>query len=228
MPKTFYILLFCFSHLYSNGQIIDNKINLSLGYIAGKFGGDEMFHNKGFISPSLYSNYDNLNGISFKGIFLKNQLFNFGASINYFSVSEWNTDSYTDYLNSGVKQYSFAPLVQIHNKLAECGFLNRVGFFLEIAPTLGLSKLSLSNPLIEIHNGNTVIEQPAGSNDLFWGIKGGIGIEASINQDIALFLGSFTGYYLVNSKMYADTHFTNYSLEAGIIVKLLKNKRYFY
>jgi hypothetical protein len=176
----------------------------------------------------LYSNYDSQFGLSIKGLLLKKQRLSFGASINFASASEWNSDLYTDYLNSGVSLYSLSPLMQIHSKLAESGFFNRFRIFLEMAPAIGISKITLSDPLFEITNGNNSITQPAGSSDLFYGLKGSAGIDASINQFLGLFLECSYGYYMVSSKLYNDSHFSNYSLEGGIRVSLLKNKRYFY
>jgi hypothetical protein len=222
------ILLFAISYLSMKAQILDNKIDLSLSYGIGIFGGDEMTSLDGFVAPSLYSNYDNLYGISFKGILLKKQHFSFGASLNYSSGSEWNAGQYTDYINSGVLLFSFSPLVQIHNRPSETGFFNRFRLFLDIAPTIGLSKLSLSNPLFDIQNGYSLIGQPTGSNDMFYGLKGTAGIQASVNQLIGVFLESSAGYYLVISKLYADSRLINYNLEAGVVIKLKKNKRYFY
>jgi hypothetical protein len=228
MNKILSMSLFCLICLYSNSQIIDNKIDLCIGYGIGKFGGDVMVMDNGFIAPSLYSNYDNLYWISFKGIFLKKQHFSFGAVMNYSSASEWNTDLYTDYINSGIFQYSLSPLVQIHSKPVETGLFNRVSLFLEIAPTLGLSKLSLANPLFDIKDENSLVVQPMERSDFFYGMKGATGIKVSLNQDIGAFIEFSYGYYLVSSKLYSDNHYSDYGAEAGIIFRLKKNKRYFY
>ena len=124
MKRTFLLFLLCLSFYYSNAQIIDNKIDLSLGYGQAKFGGDEMLNVDGFIAPALYSNFGKSYGISFRIIFLKKQRLSFGASLNYTSGSEWDTDEYADYLNSKVALFSFSPIVRIHNKPVESGFLN--------------------------------------------------------------------------------------------------------
>jgi len=223
-----FILISGLSCLGMNAQIISNKIDLSLGYGFGKFGGDEMINEDGFIAPALYSNYDSQYGISIKGIILKKQRFSFGFSMNYTSAYDWNTDLYTDYANSSVLLYSISPIVQIQNKPAETGFFNRFRIFLEIAPAIGLSKLSLSSPLFDIHNGIAIIEQPAGSNDLYYGLKGAAGIQASINQLFSIFIETTSGYYLVSSSLYTDSDFLNFSLEAGVIIKLKMNRRFFY
>jgi len=228
MKRTLLLFVLFLSFYYSNAQFIDNKLDLSMGYGPGKFGGDEMLNVDGFIAPALYSNFDNSYGISIKMIFLKKQRLSFGASMNYVSGSEWNTDEYADYLNSKVVLFSFSPIVQIHNKPVASGFLNRFTIYFDAAPTIGFSKTSLSNPLFDIYNGDYLIQQPSGSSDLFYGLRGALGIQGSITQTLGLFLESSAGYYRVNSGLYSDNHFINYRLEAGLTVKLIKNQRYYY
>jgi hypothetical protein len=228
MNKLFLFLIFSLTCLSLKAQIIDNKVDLSLGYGIGAFGGPVLVNVKGFISPSLYSNYDNIYGISAKAILRKTRYINFGASMNYLSASAWNAGLYTDYLNSRISQYSISPVIQIHNKIHESGFLNRFRIFLEIAPTVGFSDLSLTNPLFDIQSNNNEVAQPMGSNDLFYGINGTGGLEITINQIAGLFIDTSAGHFWVSSKLYNDNQFTNYKLELGIILRLKKNKRFFY
>lgn len=228
MNRTFLLILFCLSFYYSNAQIIENKMDLSLSYGVGKFGGAEMINEDEFIAPALYSNFGNIYGISAKMILLKKQLLSFGASLNYTSGSEWRTGQLTDYLNSKIALFSFSPIVQLHNRPSESGFLNRFTIYLDAAPTIGFSKLSLSNPLFDIYSGDYLIQAPSESSDLFYGLRGALGIQGSLNQRFGLFLESSAGYYLVNSALYTDSHFITYRLEAGLIIKFFKDHRYYY
>ena len=228
MQKLFLFLIFSIVCLSLKAQIIDNKVDLSVGYGIGTFGGPVMANVNGFITPSLYSNYDNVYGISAKTILRKTRYINFGASLNYLSASVWNGGTYTDYLNSGITQYSLSPVIQVHNRVHESGFLNRFRIFLEIAPTAGFSDLSLTNPLFDIQNNSNEVAQPMSSNDMFYGLKGTGGLEIAVNQIAGLFIDTSVGHFWVSSKLYNDNQFTDYKLELGIILRLKKNKRFFY
>ena len=228
MKEPFLILVMYLSGLCLEAQMIDNKIDLNIGSGVGKFRGAAIQNSEGFISSSLYSNYKNLYSLSFRGILLKMKYLDFGTSLNFTRASEWNCDSYTDYANSNSQIYSLNPIVRVHNAAKEYGILNRIKFFLETGPVIGLSKLSLATPLFDIHDSDNLVQQPDGSDDLYYGMKGTAGMEVFVNQTLGAFIEYTYGYSFVSSKFYADTHFSYQAVEAGIILRLMKDKRFFY
>ena len=228
MNKALIILLISLSSLSLKAQIIDNKVDINLGYCIGKFGGDDLINEDGFISPALYSNYESTYNIRFKCIFIKMNYLNFGASIDYCKASDWNMDLYSYYKDSESAMYSFSPLFQVHPKVVDYGFLNRVGFYLEVAPTIGISEVTVPEQLFDVEFMNSLITIPDNESDIFYGIKGTIGVNISINQSIGIFFESGAGYYRISPGLFVDTHFTNFNAGAGIMIKLVKNKRFFY
>lgn len=228
MKKLFLIFILCYSGCVARAQIIDNKIDLTLGAGIGKFVGTSIINDNGFIAPSLYANYKNLYPASLKGIFIKKRFFDLGSSLNIASASGWETESYTDYADSRILMFGLNPLIRIHNPAKDYGLLNRVKFFIETGPEIGFSKLSLANPLFDIHDNDALVSQPEGSNDLFYGLKSSAGIEVSLNQSLGAFIRYSYGYFLVSSKLYSDARFSDQNIEAGIVLKLKKNKRFFY
>ncbi len=228
MKKLFIILVLALQEFSLESQIIDNKIDLCAGFGVGKFRGSSIINDNGFVAPSLYANFKNLYPASLKGILMKKRFFDLGASLNIAAASGWETESYTDYSNSRILIFGLNPLVRIHNPAKDYGLLNRVKFFIETGPEIGFSKLSLANPLFDIHGNDNPVSQPDGSNDLFYGLKSSAGIEVSVNQTLGTYIRYSYGYFSVSSKLYADTSFSDQNIEAGVVFKLRKNKRFFY
>ncbi len=228
MKKLFIILVLVIQGFSLESQIINNKIDLCASFGVGKFGGSSILNDNGFVAPALYANYKHFYQASLEGIFMKKRFFDLGASLNIASASGWKTESYTDYANSRILMFGLNPLVRIHNPAKDYGLLNRIKLFIETGPEIGFSKLSLANPLFDIHGSDNPVSQPEGSNDLFYGLKSSAGIEVSWNQALGAFIRYSYGYFSVSSKLYSDTSFSDQNIEAGVVLKLKKNKRFFY
>lgn len=213
---------------FCEAQFISNKINIYAGYETGGFHGNKTIHENNFIYPSLYPNFNTLDGISLKVRYNYNLHLSFGIAFSYLQASNWEYPDSMLYQGSEVTLQSLSADIQLHTKLSETGIWNRIRLLLEISPTFGISRLSLTNLLFDIQQGNNSISQPKGSNDLYYGLKGTLGVEVTLNQVTSVFFDYSYGYYLVSSNLYSDNHFTNYIIEAGIVIKLRKNKRYFY
>ena len=209
-------------------QLISNKLKIYAGYGAGGFQGDKSTIENNFIYPSLYANYTKLDGISLKVLYNFKTHFSFGITYSNMHASTWEYPDSNYYHGSEVIMHSLSADIQMHTKLAETGIWNRVRLFLEISPTAGISKLSLTNPLFDIQAGNNPVAQPDGSSDNYFGFRGNLGAEVFFNQMLGGFIDYSYGYYSVSSNLYNDNHFASHILEAGIVVKLLKNQRYFY
>lgn len=209
-------------------QIIDNDLDFNIGAGVGKFGGSSIINDNGFVAPSLYDNFKNLYLASLKGILMKKRFLDLGASLNIAAASGWEKESYTDYSNSRILIFGLNPLVRIHNPTKDYGLLNRLKFFVETGPEIGFSKLSLSTPLFDIQSNDNPVSQPDGSSDLFYGLKSSVGIEALVNQTLGAYIRYSYGYFSVSSKLYADTRFSDQNIEAGVVFKLKKDKRFFY
>ena len=212
----------------SNAQIIENKISISLGYETAKFFGKTLMNDKNFKYPSLFANYKKVSGISCKGLIKLDPYIILGAGLNYIQASAWNTSRYKDYIDSKIELYSLSPVIQIHNKYFENGFSNKLRVLLEIGPTFGKAKISLEKPIFDIENEGQTVTHPLKSSDLFYGLRGGLILELTLNQAFGIYFENSVNHNWVSSKLYNDKHFTGYHLGLGLILRLGKDKRFFY
>lgn len=234
MRKIVLIAITLFLSYFSHAQLLDNKINIYIGYNQGAFHGKEMVNEGSFISPSLYPNYNDLTELSFKALVKRNKFYSLGLGFNNLNASAWNTTSgwnmvsFRIYNNSKIKQYSLTPTIQIHNKFAKTGVFNRIKLFFEIAPTIGLSELTLVYPLFDIQNQNEIVSQPMNSRDIFYGIESNVGFELSITRTFGLFFSYSIQQNWVKSKLYNDNKFFCSNIGLGLVIRLIQNKRFYY
>ncbi len=166
--------------------------------------------------------------IFIKCLIRKDNYVNIGASFNYYGASGWQLDGYSDYNSSTADVYLLSPLIQIHNKSAGYGFLNRAMFYFEAAPAIGLASVKIPYPLFEVENQGNPVDPSTAERDLFFGLRGAAGVRYSLNQFTGLFFESGGGFYLITPSLYADNSFMNYYISGGVVINLIKDKRYFY
>jgi hypothetical protein len=208
--------------------MIDNRFNIYLRYGAGGFSGKKILQENNYISPSVYANYKNLTDYSFKGLTKTGEVISFGLGFDYTEASDWALLGYNDYNNSSIKLYSFSPIIQFHNRLKESGFLNRIRTYVEIAPTVGVSNLLLTNPLFDIQSNGYLVSAPLKSNNIFYGAKGEVGFELFVTHYLGLCASYAYNYNLITSKFYNDNHFSDSQFLLGVFVRCIKDKRFYY
>jgi hypothetical protein len=209
-------------------QIIDNKINVYIGYGLADIHGNKILHEDDFISPSLFANYIQSNDMSFKILVKQNQFLSLGFCYNTYNAFNWKNQQYIDYNESTLKQYSFSPIIQFHNKMKESGLQNRIKLYMEVAPIIGMSDLQLTYSLFDIQSNKGDVSLPLNSNDPFYGVKVSVGTEVSINHYLGVFISCTGQKCWISSNLYNDKHFSNMQIEGGLFLRLLKDKRYFY
>jgi hypothetical protein len=227
MRRIILIAILLFLSHSGHAQLLDNKINMYIGYNTGAFLGKESVNKGSFIFPSLYSNFHDLMILSFKTIVKGNQYYSFGVGFNNLYASGWETDKSQIYNNSMIKQYSLSPIIQIHNKYEETGIFNRITGFFEIAPTIGLSNLTLEYPLFDIQDQNGNISQPMSSYDIFYGIKCDVGFNLAITRAFGIYFAYSIQHNWINSKLYNDNQFSSSQLGLGLVIRFEKDKRYY-
>jgi len=225
---------------FSYAQLIDNKINIYFGYSIADFHGQNVLKEGDFISTSLFPNYLDVKGASFKGLIELNQFCSIGAGFDMISASNWQNHEYYDYLRSNANQYSISPTIQIHTKFKEAGISNRMKLFIEIAPIIGMSNINLSrvffetqNQIITQYQGSTqnrslTVSTPNESSDRFYGAKGSTGLEWAINHYAGIYFTYSIQQSKITSKFYNDKQFLRSQLDFGIFLRFKKDKRYFY
>ncbi|MGV8096146.1 MAG: hypothetical protein AB2L24_30200 [Mangrovibacterium sp.] len=214
--------------LNCHAQVIDNHFSISAEYVTGVFYGKEDIKEKDFIYPSLYNNFTNLSGISLNASYKIHPHISLGINMDLLDASDWEYDDHSDYTGSEIKLKSMAPLIRIHNKFSNINFSNRGKIFIEAGPVIGLSRITLANPLFDIRDGNYPTSSPMRSEDPLYGIKGGAGLEWGITQSVGIIATYSIQRNWVSSKLYSDSSFTSSQLSLGLVMKLMKYKRFFY
>jgi len=229
MKKTTILIINLLLSFIVHAQLIDNKLNIYLSYSVGSFWGSETINEDNYITPSLYSNYNNLSGFSLKGLVNAKDILSFGANFDYQSANNWNSSNYVDYENSEVQLYSITPLARIHNKFKEKGLFNRLKIYGELGPTIGISSLSLSQSLYNIRtDDNNDFSHPMKDGNIFLGLKGAVGFEYSFTQSFGCFLSYSYNLNWISSKFYNDKNLKSSIINVGLVVKLKKNKYFYY
>lgn len=228
MKKLIILSIIILLVITGKAQLINNNLNIYVGYSLVQPLGNSMFHEGDFITPALFPNFKDAKTISAKVLAAYNPTFSVGIGFNYLDEHNWSFQDYTDYLNSTIRQYSLSPTVQYHTRFKESGIFNHLRFYAEFAPSIQLAQFNTSSTLFVIEDKNGSILPPKHSNDLFFGIKGSGGIEAPLNQYVGIMLSySFMQSY-GSSKLYNDKKYTISQLEMGLYFKFKKIKRLSY
>lgn len=228
MKKILLIAIILFLSFYSEAQFIDNKLDISVGYIHSSFFEDNLISENGFITPSIYSNMNDNLGFSIKASYKIKPNLSIGIGISDITLTNWSNSEYDNYNESTLVNYLIQPSIQLHNKFVESGIFNRIRIFVEACPIVGITKLELANPIFDIQSSTGEQTGPMSSSDFIYGIKGGIGIEYSINQEFGIFCNYGISQNWVNSKLYNDNSVLSSTLELGLVLKFYKNKRFYY
>lgn len=213
--------------LYS--QLLNNKLTIRAGYSAGFFLGNSAINDENMDFPSVYSNYNGLNnGLSVNAVYNYKPFYSIGIGIDYLIANNWENSEYDYYADSKLKLYSLSPVFQFHNKFNDIGIFNKLKLYIELAPSMGISSLKLSEPLFDVQGENDTVYQVMNSNDFFYGIKAGAGVDLSLNQFLGIFLNYSYQFSWVSSDLYLDKHFSNSTITLGLFIRLRKEKLYFY
>jgi hypothetical protein len=228
MKKALLIIIAALLSHLCHSQLIDNKLDISAGYGTGSFIGSETIADGSFIYPSFYNNFQDLTWFSLKGLVKKNEIVSFGSEIEYLSASDWSLNNYELYDDSKVNFILLAPVIQFHSRFKETGFRNRVKVYFEAGPKAGVANIGLTNPVVTIQSYEFPVTQPLKSTDFIFGMGESIGFELAINQLIGINVTYSVDQIHVKSKLYNDSHYFSSRFGCGLVVKLMKDKRYFY
>lgn len=221
------VYFLCCIHL-SKAQLIDNKINVYVSYNTGIFHGKGQVHNGNFVFPSFYDNLDNFKGLSLKLLFNQSPQMSYGIKVSQSEVSDWNYNNDNFYSNSKAEMRSLAIPVQFHNKLSKYKAKSHFKLYIEIAPLIGVSSFSSSSELFQVQKAGDNIISPTASDDFYFGLNGSAGVECAFSQSIGMFMSYSLEYNRITSTLYNDDHFSVSQFNAGIIVKLFKDKKFQY
>jgi hypothetical protein len=229
MKKFLGLLLFSMLFMNVQAQFFHSKYSISIGKTSGSFPGSGMINDDSFIVPSLFRNYHSSSGFSFKTMSNNKKNLSFGMQYGIRTGTDWKWGRYSDYVNSVSQIHSFSPLMRFHNRFKDTGLFNRIQLFIEGGPSIGLVRLNLNEPLFEIvHTGNDHL-QPFYESTVFAGLNLAAGIEFTLTQVIGCFINyEIDVNRLSSSKFYSDQSFMHSQLNAGLILKLKKDKYFYY
>ncbi len=209
-------------------QLIDNKLSLHIEKVIGSFQGKQLVHDGNFVYPSLFNNYNHIEGYSLDATWKMGKNISVGLSSSYLNSSEWKYSDKPVYAGSESKIIAFAPLLQLHTAFRSSGIFNRTKVYVNFMPVAGFLQLKIANPIFDLETKNGRFIPATSSSDPFYGLQGGMGIEFALNQNLGL-----TGSYIcqkswIKSILYNDTHLMNTQLKFGVVIKLFKDKYYLY
>lgn len=212
----------------SKAQLIDNKINVYASYSTGIFHGKEQIHNGSFVFPSFYNNLNNIEDLSIKILFNASPHMSYGIKVSQSEASNWTYDNDNFYSDSKAEMRTLGLPIQFHTKLSPYKLKSHFKFYIEIAPLIGVSSFSSISELFQVQNAGTGILSPTSSDDSYFGLNGSTGIEYAFSQSMGLFMSYSLEYDRIKSSLYNDNHFSISQFNAGIILKLLKDKKFQY
>jgi len=224
MRRNIFLLIFLTSSIISSAQIIKNKSDIFIGYGVGTYPEASMLNQKGFIAPSLYNNFSSLSGIDLKFVFHKRTRISLGTSLNFFRASDWKLKDAIDFNGSKASLYNLTAFLQFHNRFAESGFFNRAGFYIDAGPSAGISSVYIPVPPFNVEGADVSPYE----KDLFYGARASAGVSYNLSQVFGIFLQADAGYFFLSPKLYTDDHFETVNLSAGLILRLLKDKKFYY
>jgi len=222
------IVYLCSQVAICKAQKLDNRISIYAEYITGIPHGKGLIEEKNFIYPSLYNNMKNVDGVSLKVLYNNHTCISWGLAMTLIQASNWKYTDRLDFQGSKIGMQSISPVIQFHNQYSGSNFFNRVKSFLEIAPVVGLSNITLSDSLFLIKSSNNPIIPPKNSHNLFFGVKTSVGLEWSVTQSLGLVFSYSLQQNWITSILYNEKQFTGSQLNMGIILKLKKDKHFFY
>ena len=211
-----------------HAQFTEGRINLYAGYSMGTYRGDSLINEDGFVTPALYPNFSGMNGWMVKALAGGNKYIRIGAGFDHVKARGWEYHEEIDYEGSEMVMNSYSLIAQFRTKLARAGILNRISVCAELAPVVGTARLTLSHPLVDIESEDDSAEQPMETSDLFAGGRVAAGFECLITNTFGFYISCSYNFQQVDSKLYHDDRIISPGLDAGFIVRLMNDKRYYY
>jgi hypothetical protein len=225
----FTLFAVCFFPYKSSAQIIENRLNLYVGYASGLFHGGPYAEEGDFKFPSFYNNFNSLTGFTFKGAVKTHRHVSFGLIVDQLTGSNWAFDSLRVYNGASIKWISVSPTVWFHNGCQDTGIFNRLKTVVGLSPNIGACSISLMRKLDDLKmEGVKILENDLSAQSNFYGVKSNLGIEYDINQDFGVFVNYMVTYNWIKSNLHLDKKYSTSQVGLGLYKKLFRNKRYSY
>lgn len=230
-------------------QLIDNDLNVYIGFEAGSFPGDKLVSEGAYAAPSFFTNYMANGGFVLKGLKPVTRFLSAGITIGANQAVNWKYEGSAGFENATCQQAYICPVIRVHTNSAYSGRFNNLQFSIELAPLVGtcitrmttapytivkngvdISTVLNSQDIVFLQPGNseTKYELNHVSQNRFGGISGTAGLEVELNHRIGTFINYKVSYARISSLFFSDQAFLSSMIQTGILLKLGLDKRYMY
>lgn len=228
--RTILPLLLVFLSLGANAQFIGNKLNVYLStnqYLGSE--GTQLVEEEGLLTPALFQNMESIRSFSVMGLYNYRPSISLGFGLDVTNYSAWAAESFDHYTGSGIRELVISPVIQLHPEQKDKGFLNRFKPNIQFSPLLGLARVSFLQPPFQVVSSPKAdMSSLLSSSDVLVGIKASLGIEVIINRFIGFSANGGIRNSWVSSAIYQDKRIFQPVVDAGLYVRLFKNKRFYY
>lgn len=228
--KIILLLLLLFLSFGANAQLIGNKLNIYLSanfYLSSE--GSYLVEEEGFLTPALFQNMRTIRSFSVTGLYTYRPFISLGMGIESANYSGWAAENFDHYTGSSIRELVISPVVQFHPVQKDKGFLNRFKPNVQLSPLLGLAQVSFLQPPFQVVSSpKPDMSSLLSSSDVLFGIKASLGVEMIVNRFIGISANGGIRNSWVSSAIYQDKRIFQPVLDAGLYVRLFKNKRFYY
>jgi len=211
----------------SNAQVIENKLDVHVGYVHGFLSGSSTISENGFVMPSLFGNINNSNGILLSATYKIKPILSVGLGVSSASAGNWSYLSDGTYRDSMTQLNSLSVPVRFHTPYSPFDLFNWLSFYGELSPVIGFSNLRLANPIMVAQTPGQGNFSPMEETSTFFGIKASVGLKAAISPRLGLFAEYSFNENSIEGLLFVDRRFGGHSLSAGIFIRLSEVKMFF-
>jgi hypothetical protein len=225
------LLLLVLSLLLSAGvraQFIDNKLNVYTGGAYQIMPSKQMAVQGDFIMPSYYNNMQVGYGGTLKLVYKLHANFSTGLLYETHTFKNWKSRSE---LYEGASAYSrnLGTVLMFHKQASARGNLSRLRYIVQLSPQVVEHSMTMKGtPYTVVPSTSTLIRNTTSESYSGLGANLSLGVELVLNRMIGGFINYGYHQSQVNSRFHNDVWVRYQYLEAGLFLRMLHNKRYYY
>lgn len=211
----------------TNAQLLENKLTVYTSISSSLIHGDPYLNSNGLITPSLFSNFNQNQGIQLTGTYKLKPWLAPGMHLNVSQSTNWLLDKSFFYSSSGSDFVFIAPAIRFYIPQTSVGFFNRFSVFAELAAGAGQARIELIRPIMTVENGSN-IQLPMTESATYWGMIARIGAKFDINHLGGMHVSYSLHRNRIDGVLFNDRTLNSSQIEVGIHIRFLENKRFYY
>lgn len=220
-------LMAIFGHHNLTAQFVGNKFEVNVSYgIVSPLETKDIIEG-GFITPSLFRNFSEINGFSISGSFNYHSNYSIGVEWGKTEFNNWINAESIFFVNSTASLASIGPLVKLHTKFKQTGVQNKIELYTKIYPYLVFINTSIPKENVFIIEPSNDLNPILQSNYSSFGARISFGSTYTISQNIDIHFEIGGSYTKLESHFYSDKQLLLINTTVGVAFKLVKNKRYY-